>query len=103
MQTQQVVDLLLGIRALTIILWEDEKRIIGHDLKYFKPKTRPAEEWNVGRGEWVMAMVVHVVIYQRVVVVVVVVVRVYLVFIAGGNTLEGEEDPILGQELDWLI
>ena len=48
LRTQQVVDLSLGIRALTTILREDEKRITGHDLKYFKPKTRPAEEWNVG-------------------------------------------------------
>ena len=47
-----------------------------------------------------MAIVVHVVIYRRVVVVVV---RVYLVFIAGGSTLEAEEDSILYQELDWLI
>ena len=47
LRTQQVVNISLVIRALTTILREDEFFFTGHDLKYFKPKTKPAEDWNV--------------------------------------------------------
>ena len=44
---QQVIDDTLGIRALTLILRNNEKEKTGKDLKFFEPHSKPAEDWNV--------------------------------------------------------
>ena len=47
LRTQQAVDPSIGIRKLTAIIREDEKRITKQDLKYFKPKSKPGEDWKI--------------------------------------------------------